>query len=106
NCHKIWERLGQADPSSAQAQRDLSVSHERLGDVQLRLGDSKAALAAYQKALEVSLRLAQADPSSAQAQRDLSLSHNKLGDVQMRVGESKGSGEGDRKGRRRIVSAG
>jgi hypothetical protein len=35
----IRERLAQADPSSAQAQRDLSISYIRVRDVQRVQGD-------------------------------------------------------------------
>jgi hypothetical protein len=37
---EIFERLAAADPGSAQAQRDLSVSHHNLGDLAMRAGDS------------------------------------------------------------------
>ncbi|MCP4698726.1 MAG: tetratricopeptide repeat protein, partial [Gammaproteobacteria bacterium] len=83
---EISERIAAADPSSAAAQRDLSVSYERLGDVQISLGNTDAALAHYQKALEIRERLAAADLSSAAAQRDLSMSYKKLGDVQKTSG--------------------
>ncbi|MCS6849848.1 MAG: hypothetical protein NZ700_01605 [Gemmataceae bacterium] len=59
------QRLAEADPKSAQAQRDLGVSYNKLGDVQLRLGQTQAALDFYEKALAVSQRLADADPKNA-----------------------------------------
>ncbi len=52
-------------------QRDLSVSHERLGDVAVAAGDLAAARAAYQAGLDIAVRLAAADPANAQWQRDL-----------------------------------
>ncbi len=87
--HDLARRIAEADPSSARAQRDLSISYNKLGDVQMQLGDSKAALASYQQSLKIFESLAEADPSSARAQRDLSISYNKLGDVQMQLGDSK-----------------
>src|SRR5262249_17289725 len=72
-------RLAQADPKDARAQRDLSVSYIKLGDVTLRLGQAREALGLYQKALEVSQRLAQADPRDAQAQPDPVIRYWKLG---------------------------
>src|SRR5262249_20392533 len=62
------------DPRDTQAQRDLSVSYNKLGDVHLQLGATDQALQAYQKGLELSEALAQADPANVQAQQDLSRS--------------------------------
>ncbi len=42
-CNDIRERLAEADPTNTQAQRDLSVSYNKLGDVQLKLGDTQLA---------------------------------------------------------------
>jgi hypothetical protein len=57
-------------------ERDLSVSYNKLGDVNLSLGNTQVALDAYQKSLEVAKTLAANDPQSAQAQRDLSVSYD------------------------------
>ena len=84
---EIAQKLAAADPSDARAQRDLSVSYERLGDVQRQSGQVTEALGSYQKDLEISQKLAAADPSDAQAQRDLSISYSKLGDVQLQSGQ-------------------
>ena len=48
----IAERLAKADPGNAGWQRDLSVSHNKIGDVQLAQGDLAAALTSYQAALD------------------------------------------------------
>jgi serine/threonine protein kinase/tetratricopeptide (TPR) repeat protein len=87
--HALAQQVWEADRESAQAQRDLSVSHGKLGDVHRRLGDSKAALEHYKSCQALQERLAEADKTSAQAQRDLSVSHSKLGDVQLELGDSK-----------------
>ena len=76
-----------ADPTNAQAQRDLSVSYERLGDLLLRLGDSAQAERHYRDSLTIPERLATTDPTNAEAQRDLSVSYNKLGDLLLRLGD-------------------
>ena len=76
---EIRKRLAAADPANTQAQRDLSVSYNKLGDVQVQLGDTQAALKAYQQSLEIRQRLAAADPANTQAQRDLALSYLRLG---------------------------
>jgi tetratricopeptide (TPR) repeat protein len=70
----VSQRLASADPSNAGWQRDLSVSHDRLGDVLSAQGDLAGALAAYRESLAVSQRLASADPSNAGWQRDLMVS--------------------------------
>jgi hypothetical protein len=45
--HDIFERLAEADPGNAGWQRDLSVSQDRIGDVQVEQGDLAAALTSY-----------------------------------------------------------
>ena len=83
----IGERLAKADPGNAGWQRDLSVSHNKIGDVQVAQGDLPAALTSYQASLAIAERLAKADPGNAGWQRDLSVSHNKIGDVQVAQGD-------------------
>jgi tetratricopeptide (TPR) repeat protein len=96
--HDLARQVGEASPESAQAQRDLALSHRKLGDLSLELGDSQAALDSYSKALELSQRLADADPASAPAQRDLALSHRRIGDVSLRRGERQAALESYKKG--------
>jgi len=78
----IRERLAKADPGNAGWQRDLSVSHNKIGDVQREQGDLAAALTSYRASLAIRERLAKADPGNAGWQRDLSVSHERIGDVQ------------------------
>ncbi len=81
------ERLAAADPANTGWQRDLSVSHEKLGDVAAAAGDLTAARTAYQASLDIAERLAAANPANTGWQRDLSVSHNKLGDVAAAAGD-------------------
>jgi tetratricopeptide (TPR) repeat protein len=67
-------------------QRDLSVSHDRIGNVELRLGNVDAALAAYRKSLAIAEALGLHDPANTEWQRDLSVSHNRIGDVELLLG--------------------
>ena len=62
-------------------QRDLSISYQRVGNVQMAQGDLPAALTSYQAAFAIADRLAKSDPSNAGWQRDLSVAYNKIGDV-------------------------
>ena len=84
---KIDERLAEANPSSLDAQRDLSVSLNKLGDVLFASGDLAAARNRFEESLKIRQRLAAANPSSAEPQRDLSVSLNKLGDVLFASGD-------------------
>ncbi|MBI5162919.1 MAG: hypothetical protein HY985_03350, partial [Magnetospirillum sp.] len=76
-----------AAPGDAQAQRDLSVGHTKVGDVLLRQGDPSGALAAYRAGLVIRERRAAGDSGDAEAQRDLSVSHDRVGDVLLRQGD-------------------
>jgi hypothetical protein len=42
---------GWKEDSNARAQRDLSISLEKIGDIKLRAGDAAEALAAYEESL-------------------------------------------------------
>jgi tetratricopeptide (TPR) repeat protein len=75
----IRERLAQAEPDRADYQRDLSISHNKLGDLYQALGQGEQALKLYQQSLTIAERLAQAEPDRADYQRDLSISYQRLG---------------------------
>jgi tetratricopeptide (TPR) repeat protein len=68
---EIRQRLAAVDPANTQAQRDLFVSHYKMGMVQTALGNPDAARQAYQQALAIAEPLAQKDPLNKQAQDDV-----------------------------------
>ncbi len=72
-------------------ERDLSVSFDRVGNVQVAQGDLAGALKSYRDSLAIRERLATSDPGNAGWQRDLSVSFNKVGDVQMAQGDLAGA---------------
>jgi hypothetical protein len=79
----ITERLAKADPTSAEAQRDVSRGLESLGDVLRDAGDLAGARSHYERSLEIAERLAKADPTNAQGQRDVCISLQRLGFVSL-----------------------
>ena len=88
---EVSERLLAANPESAQAARDVSISLERLGDSLTRRDQSRDAVVAlghYQRSLEIRERLLAANPESAQAARDVSVSLHKLADSLVSRGQS------------------
>jgi tetratricopeptide (TPR) repeat protein len=68
-------------PGSTDYQRDISVSYERLADMQRAQGDLSGALQNYRKSLAIAETLARMDPANAEWQRDLSVSYERIGDV-------------------------
>ena len=105
---QVFARLAEADPSNAGWQRNLSVSHNKVGDVLSAQGDLARTLEAYQRSLEVSRRLAEADPSNAGWQRDLSVSLDNIGDVLSAQGDLAGALEAYQRSlevRRRLAEA-
>ena len=78
----IAERLAAADPGNAEWQRDLSISLNKIGDVQSARGNLDAALKAYEDSRAIAEKLAAKDPSNSEWQRDLSVSFTKIGDEQ------------------------
>jgi tetratricopeptide (TPR) repeat protein len=87
----ISERQLAAEPTNTQWQRDLSVSHGRIGGVLVALGDGSGALVAYRKSLAIAEALAARDPANTEWQRDLSVSHEKIGDVLVAQGDGSGA---------------
>ncbi|MGP0093251.1 MAG: hypothetical protein ACLPKB_25400 [Xanthobacteraceae bacterium] len=92
----ICDRLAQADLNNAGWQRDLSVSYNKVGDVQVAQGNLPEALKSFRDSLAIRDRLAQADPNNAGWQRDLAVSNERLGDIyaaQSQGGEAKSAFE-------------
>ncbi len=88
---KIAGRLAADNPTSAEAQRDLSISLEKLGSVLVAAGDLTGARNRLEEDLKITKRLAEDSPTSAEAQRDLSLCLEKLGDVLVAAGDLAGA---------------
>jgi hypothetical protein len=80
----VSEELLAANPQSARAARDVSVSLGRLGDFLASRGqarDAEQALQYYERSLKVREELLAANPQSAQAARDVSVSLERLAKV-------------------------
>ncbi len=88
---RLAEALAGRDPANTVWQRDLSVSHERIGNVLVAQGDGAGALKAYRASLAIREALAGRDPANTEWQRDLSVSHNKIGDVLVAQGDGAGA---------------
>lgn len=58
---------------SAPRQKDLAVSHERIGDVLLAQGQPTAALTSFRNALAAREKLAAAAPSNELVQKELAI---------------------------------
>jgi tetratricopeptide (TPR) repeat protein len=83
----LFNYQAKSDPSKSSWQRELSVSYERVGNVQVAQGDLAGALKSYRDGLAIRERLAMSDPGNADWQRDLSAAHCFVGDVQLAQGD-------------------
>src|SRR4029077_3029100 len=77
----ITQQLADSDPTNTEAQRDLSVAYNKIGDLLARRGESEQAERHYRDGLAIAQQLADSDPTNTEAQRDLSVSYTKIGDV-------------------------
>ena len=68
-------------------QRNLSLSYEKIGDVEFDQGQLSQALESYLADLAIAESLAKSDASNAGWQRDLSVSYGKVGGVEVAQGE-------------------
>ena len=84
----LVEALVERDAAYSGWQRDLSVCHNRIGNVLLKQGDDSGALTAYQTGLKITEALAARDSANAVWQEDLSLSHEKIGDMLLARGDN------------------
>jgi hypothetical protein len=75
------EALAESNPTSAQNQRDVSASLERLGGVLKELGDLAGACKRFESSLRIDQRLAESDPTSTHAQRDLISDYENLANL-------------------------
>ena len=80
-----------ADPGNSEWQRDVSVSYNNLGHVDLAVGNLGRARDACEKSLEIRARLAEADPDNKGWQLDLSMSYYNLGNVDVAAGNLNGA---------------
>jgi tetratricopeptide (TPR) repeat protein len=87
----VAERLARQDPANADWQRDLSISHERIGAIRQAQGDMAGARESYEAYQAMAERLARQDPTNADWQRNLSISHEKIGDIRQAQGDLAGA---------------
>ncbi len=89
-------RLAEADPTNSEAQRDLSISYNKLADLAVRSREIDQACGYYEQDLAIARSLAGADPVNVGKQRDVMISLLQLGRLL--------SGTGDRERGRMMVS--
>lgn len=80
---EISERLLKENPQSGEAERDVAISLNRLGDILAKGGPPEAVEAKkyYERSLGISESLVARDPQSAVARRDVTIGLNRLGDL-------------------------
>ena len=74
----LTQARAKTDPTNTQWQRDLSVSYERIGDLQNAEGKRPEALASYQAGLAIAKSLAELDKANTEWQTDLVVSAWKI----------------------------
>jgi tetratricopeptide (TPR) repeat protein len=75
------QHLLKAEPDAPRSQRDLSVSYNKIGEVQRAQGDLPSAISSYKQGLEIRQKLAARDPANTQWKTDLVISLWKLASV-------------------------
>jgi hypothetical protein len=74
----IAERLAKADPSNASWQRDLSVSHQKIGFAAEQRGENNEARTNYMLSRDILMRLVALDASNATWRNDLAWVEKRL----------------------------
>ena len=76
-----------ADPGNAGWQRDLSVSHNKIGDVLFEQGNLPGSLESYRASLAIREHLAITDPGNVDWEHDVALSLQRVGLVVLHQGD-------------------
>jgi Flp pilus assembly protein TadD len=79
----IARKLVELAPENTGFLRDLSVSYNKIGDIDLR-NDPARARAWFDQALTIARKLVELAPENTGFLRDLSVSYNKIGDIDLR----------------------
>lgn len=88
---RAFGELAATEPGNARWQRDLAVSHGKIGDARRVQGNLAGAFDAYQAMHRILEGLATADPGNAQRQRDLAESYRRVGAVPELRGDGAGA---------------
>lgn len=84
--------LLEASPAQPTLRRDLSVTHDRIGDIKFARGELDAALECYEKGLAIAEDLARkAGKANPEMHRDLSVSYERIGDLLDKKGDLAGA---------------
>ena len=75
---RVRTELAKTDPTNAQAQRDVSPSHERVGGVLRQQASWHEALVAYKALRDIAQRLADGEQSNRQWQLELAIAHHNV----------------------------
>jgi hypothetical protein len=67
----ITDQVAKSDPDNSSWQRDLSISHEKIGNSLVVSGQLEEAVAENRRSLKISEKIASMDPSNAESQVDL-----------------------------------
>ena len=79
----IRQALAKNEPASADRQRELAVSYERVGSLEFHFGHPDDALTYFSRALTIRQELSKRDPNNAVVRRDLAIAYNWVGDSRM-----------------------
>jgi tetratricopeptide (TPR) repeat protein len=87
SARQMAEELVKLDPENPLYRHDVSVSYIKLGDLQMKLGNTAQTLVYFEKSLAVREELVKLDhPANTLFRRDVSGSYEGLGDVQLKWG--------------------
>ena len=95
----LCEALLKANPGSAEATRDVSLSLDQLGGLLAtrgQPGDADKAVGTFTRSLDMKEALLKANPGSAQAMRDVAVSYYKMATFAYRRGDAKDAEKHDR----------
>ena len=87
----IAERLVKAELENAGWQRDLALSHNRIGEVLRAQGNLPEALESFRASQAIAERLVTVNAGNTGWQRDLAGTHNQIGDVLVEQGDLPGA---------------
>nr|MBP6823245.1 tetratricopeptide repeat protein [Acidobacteriota bacterium] len=85
---RIRQPLAAANQKSVEHQRDVSISHDKIGGLLADAGKTAEAIESFQSALEIDTKLSLIDPNDNQTKSDRANSLSKLGELRQKLGAS------------------
>ncbi|MEM6368475.1 MAG: toll/interleukin-1 receptor domain-containing protein [Myxococcota bacterium] len=101
---RLSQVISSHDPSNRRWRGFLATSHDDVGNLSLRMGDTQMAARHYQAAMDIRVALLRLDSNNVEWQSSVATSHNKMASVALQEQQWEAAAEGFRKSNGTLAS--